>query len=75
MSRMGSQEDEAMVRDQLIPYAMPTIFECSRTFFYPWGNTPPVYLTQHTPPLDSSVLLLGCGDLRNVLYTLVCEQR
>lgn len=39
-------------------------------FFYPIGNTPAVCLTQDLPPeQDASVLLLGCGDARNILFT------
>ncbi|KAH6686772.1 MYND finger [Plectosphaerella plurivora] len=37
---------------------------------YALGNTPAVNLTRDLPQgLDADVLLLGCGDLRNVLYT------
>jgi hypothetical protein len=41
------------------------------TFFYPIGNTPAVQLTRDLPreqPAD--ILLLGCGDVRNVLFTV-----
>ncbi|KAF1952907.1 hypothetical protein CC80DRAFT_571306 [Byssothecium circinans] len=39
-------------------------------FFYPTGNTPAVCLTQNLPPdRDAVVLLLGCGDIRNILFT------
>ncbi|KIW67600.1 hypothetical protein PV04_06838 [Phialophora macrospora] len=38
--------------------------------FYPIGNTPPVDLTESLPPgQDATILLLGCGDVRNVLFT------
>lgn len=38
--------------------------------FYPIGNTPAVSLTQSLPLKDpAQILLLGCGDLRNVLFT------
>ncbi|KAF2181225.1 hypothetical protein K469DRAFT_792236 [Zopfia rhizophila CBS 207.26] len=37
----------------------------------PVGNTPAVCLTQSLPPdQDASILLLGCGDIRNVLFTI-----
>jgi hypothetical protein len=37
------------------------------------GNTPAVCLTQDLPPEeDADVLLLGCGDIRNVLFTAYC---
>jgi hypothetical protein len=40
------------------------------SFFYPLGNTPAVCLTQDLPPEDGAdILLLGCGDVRNILYT------
>ncbi|KAJ9653116.1 hypothetical protein H2198_007666 [Neophaeococcomyces mojaviensis] len=39
-------------------------------YFYPLGNTPPVSLTQDLPfGKDADVLLLGCGDARNILFT------
>jgi Domain of unknown function (DUF4470) len=40
------------------------------SFFYPLGNTPAVCLTQDLPPEDdATALLLGCGDIRNILFT------
>ncbi|OJJ43054.1 hypothetical protein ASPZODRAFT_19755 [Penicilliopsis zonata CBS 506.65] len=40
------------------------------SFFYPVGNTPAVNLTQHIPSTKKAdLLLLGCGDVRNVLFT------
>ncbi|KAL1987778.1 hypothetical protein VTN96DRAFT_2618 [Rasamsonia emersonii] len=40
------------------------------SFFYAIGNTPAVCLTQSLPPdQDAALLLLGCGDVRNVLFT------
>ncbi|KAI0068615.1 hypothetical protein BV25DRAFT_1895833 [Artomyces pyxidatus] len=42
-----------------------------KTFLYAVGNTVPVCLTQDIPPEQSaSILLLGCGDPRNILFTL-----
>lgn len=39
-------------------------------FFYPVGNTPATSLTQDLPPEQSAaILLLGCGDARNILFT------
>ncbi|KAL2138755.1 hypothetical protein VTI28DRAFT_6314 [Corynascus sepedonium] len=39
--------------------------------FYPIGNTPAVSLTQGLPPeKDANILLLGCGDIRNILFTV-----
>ena len=43
-------------------------------FFYPLGNTPAVCLTQDLPPeQDANILLLGCGDARNILYTAYAD--
>jgi hypothetical protein len=40
-------------------------------FFYPAGNTPAVCLSQSLPPeQDAALLLLGCGDVRNILFTV-----
>ncbi|KZT18725.1 hypothetical protein NEOLEDRAFT_1125105 [Neolentinus lepideus HHB14362 ss-1] len=46
----------------------------TKTYFYPIGNTPAVCLTQDLPHGQSAdVLLLGCGDARNVLYTVYAD--
>ncbi|EXJ58995.1 hypothetical protein A1O7_06426 [Cladophialophora yegresii CBS 114405] len=38
--------------------------------FFPIGNTPPVDLRESLPPgQDAAILLPGCGDVRNVLFT------
>ncbi|KAI0630916.1 hypothetical protein C8Q77DRAFT_1061941 [Trametes polyzona] len=43
-------------------------------FFYPIGNTPAVSLTRNLPPdIAANILLLPCGDPRNVLYTIFNE--
>ncbi|KAF9448223.1 hypothetical protein P691DRAFT_781245 [Macrolepiota fuliginosa MF-IS2] len=48
-----------------------TAFWPKENFYYPIGNTPPVCLTDHLPPeVDAKILLLGCGDPRNILYTV-----
>ncbi|RMZ85232.1 hypothetical protein DV738_g441, partial [Chaetothyriales sp. CBS 135597] len=45
------------------------------SYFYPIGNTPPVCLTRFLPPeQDADILLLGCGDARNILFTLSQQQ-
>ncbi|KAI1265788.1 hypothetical protein F5Y18DRAFT_435702 [Xylariaceae sp. FL1019] len=42
-----------------------------QSFFYPIGNTPAISLTQSIPPGDpADILLLGCGDVRNILFTV-----
>ncbi|KAI1792267.1 hypothetical protein LXA43DRAFT_1060810 [Ganoderma leucocontextum] len=42
--------------------------------FYPIGNTPAICVTRDVP-LEGpvSILLLPCGDPRNILYTVFCE--
>ncbi|KAI5922011.1 MYND finger [Camillea tinctor] len=43
--------------------------------FYPLGNTPAVSLTRGLPQgSDADILLLGCGDVRNILYTAYTER-
>ncbi|KAF7363888.1 hypothetical protein MSAN_01046800 [Mycena sanguinolenta] len=45
-----------------------------KRFFYAIGNTSAVSLARDVAPdQDLSLLLLGCGDLRNVLFTLFSE--
>lgn len=44
-------------------------------FFYPVGNTPAVSLTQDLPSgTKADILLLGCGDVRHILFTINNEQ-
>ncbi|KAF2477435.1 uncharacterized protein BDR25DRAFT_249394 [Lindgomyces ingoldianus] len=45
------------------------------TYFYPVGNTSAVHLTRNLPieePAD--ILLLGCGDIRSILFTFYNDQ-
>jgi hypothetical protein len=45
------------------------------TFFYPIGNTPATCLTRNLAREDrGDLLLLACGDVRNILFTLYSEQ-
>ena len=45
-------------------------------YFYPIGNTTPNDLTiTLRPSVDADILLLGCGDIRNVLFTLHSSQK
>ena len=38
------------------------------------GNTPATCLTQELPPNQAAqILLLGCGDARNILFTVYAE--
>jgi hypothetical protein len=42
--------------------------------FYAIGNTPAVCLTGELPPEEAAhILLLGCGDARNILYTVYAD--
>lgn len=42
---------------------------------YAIGNTPAVSLTRCLPQgVDADILLLGCGDVRHILYTAYAEQ-
>ncbi|KAI9052180.1 hypothetical protein LZ554_003540 [Drepanopeziza brunnea f. sp. 'monogermtubi'] len=44
------------------------------SFFYPIGNTPAVCLTQDYPLEENAdILLLGCGDVRNILFTMYAD--
>lgn len=46
----------------------------SKYFFYPIGNTAAVCLTRDLSPEEPArILSLGCGDPRNVLYTIFSE--
>ncbi|KAG9101416.1 hypothetical protein FS749_007223 [Ceratobasidium sp. UAMH 11750] len=48
-----------------------TLLWPSKTFLRPLGGTAPVSLTQDLSPEQSAdILLLGCGDPRNILFTL-----
>ncbi|KAK4041637.1 hypothetical protein C8A01DRAFT_34362 [Parachaetomium inaequale] len=42
--------------------------------FYPIGNMPAMCLTQGLPPeKKADILLLGCGDVQNILFTAHCD--
>ncbi|KAJ6263015.1 hypothetical protein Dda_1573 [Drechslerella dactyloides] len=46
----------------------------AHNWFYPIGNTPAINLASNLPPeQDARALLLGCGDARNILFTLFTE--
>ncbi|KAH6869719.1 hypothetical protein BKA70DRAFT_1171851 [Coprinopsis sp. MPI-PUGE-AT-0042] len=50
------------------------LFWPSKYHFYPIGNTSAVSLTGDLPPEEPArLLLLGCGDPRNVLFTIFGE--
>ena len=45
------------------------------TYFYAIGNTSAEILTEGLPPEDNAdVLSLGCGDARNILYTVYADR-
>ncbi|KAM0277275.1 hypothetical protein ACHAQH_005934 [Verticillium albo-atrum] len=45
------------------------------TQFYPIGNTPAINLTRDIPEgRDANILLLGCGDVRNILFTAYMQE-
>lgn len=44
-------------------------------FLYAAGNTPATSVTKSVPQgQDVDILSLGCGDLRNILYTTYLEK-
>lgn len=47
-----------------------------KRYFYPIGNTAAVSLVSHQSPGKGivDVLRLGCGDVRNALYTVFCNE-
>ncbi|KAF9651598.1 hypothetical protein BDM02DRAFT_3138753 [Thelephora ganbajun] len=48
-----------------------TVLYPAKNFFYPIGNTSAVVLTDTlTPEEPANLLLLGCGDPRNILFTV-----
>lgn len=54
----------------IIPSCLPVVNP-----FYAVGNTPAVSLTRCLPQdVDASILLLGCGDVRHILYTAYTEK-
>ncbi|KAG7043128.1 MYND finger family protein [Colletotrichum scovillei] len=51
----------------------PTVAN-STSYFYALGNTPAINLAKNLPNgVDASLLLLGCGDVRNIVYTAYNE--
>ncbi|KAH9860998.1 hypothetical protein IAQ61_010734 [Plenodomus lingam] len=54
--------------------SLKTVHTVQSPWFYPVGNTSPVCFTQNLPPEeDADLLLLGCGDIRSVLFTAYSE--
>ena len=45
-------------------------------YSYPIGNTSAVHLTEQLAwEQDADILLLGCGDVRNILFTVYCDAK
>ncbi|KAL1946437.1 hypothetical protein VTO73DRAFT_15564 [Trametes versicolor] len=56
------------------PVMASPLYWPGKYYFYPIGNTAAVSLTRDLPPdVPAKILLLPCGDTRNVLYTIFCE--
>jgi len=46
----------------------------AKIFFYPIGNTSAVVLTETLAPEEpANLLLLGCGDPRNIIFTVYSQ--
>ncbi|KAI8932270.1 hypothetical protein NX059_010471 [Plenodomus lindquistii] len=55
--------------------SLKTVHTVQAPWFYPTGNTSPVCYMQNLPPdEDAALLLLGCGDMRSLLFTTYCEE-
>ncbi|KAK6537031.1 hypothetical protein TWF281_001234 [Arthrobotrys megalospora] len=51
----------------------PAVFD-GHGYYYPIGNSPAINLVGYLPPeVDADILLLGCGDVRNILFTIFTE--
>lgn len=51
-----------------------TVLYPAKVFFYPIGNTSAVVLTDTLAPDEpANLLLLGCGDPRNILFTIYSQ--
>ncbi|KIK53304.1 hypothetical protein GYMLUDRAFT_207526 [Collybiopsis luxurians FD-317 M1] len=51
------------------------LYWLGKYFFYAIGNTPTISLTRDlSPRTPGNILLLGCGDPRNVLFTVFNEE-
>ena len=60
--RLASRPPSTMAHTVMFP---------AKIFFYPIGNTSAVVLTDTLAPEEpANLLLLGCGDPRNILFTI-----
>ncbi|THZ83132.1 hypothetical protein D6C84_05200 [Aureobasidium pullulans] len=56
----------------------PTVVDLAKGYFYPFGNTPAVNFLRDYRPSNSDnvdILALGCGDARNLLFSLWSEHK
>jgi hypothetical protein len=56
----------------------PTVVDLAKGHFYPFGNTPAVNFLRDYRPSNSDnvdILALGCGDARNLLFSLRSEHK
>ncbi|THW07839.1 hypothetical protein D6D03_02944 [Aureobasidium pullulans] len=56
----------------------PTVVDLAKGHFYPFGNTPAVNFLRDYRPSNSDnvdILALGCGDARNLLFSLWSEHK
>ncbi|THY32287.1 hypothetical protein D6D01_02594 [Aureobasidium pullulans] len=56
----------------------PTVVDLAQGHFYPFGNTPAVNFLRDYRPSNSDnvdILALGCGDARNLLFSLWSEHK
>ena len=70
VARDGLDRQSTLPTTQKIGMVL-SVFWPGSTPFYPIGDTPAVDLTDTlTPEETAHVLLLGCGDSRNILFTV-----
>ncbi|KAF7363879.1 MYND-type domain-containing protein [Mycena sanguinolenta] len=70
---LNNNRHEALLPSTL-PFMARPLYWLGEQFFYAIGNTSAVSLARDvTPDQDISLLLLGCGDPRSVLFTLFSE--
>ncbi|CAM9288454.1 unnamed protein product [Ectocarpus fasciculatus] len=84
-SAAGGMQDTAGIRDAMADTMadakhfvhMQSAHFVDIFFFYAYGNTPPTDLLQHIPhdAPHAEILSLGCGDLRDFLYSVLLHGR
>jgi len=69
---------EAGDEEVLLPHTPTAIFR-GVDFFYAIGSNSPIYITKHVATTQDmsndgiTALVLACGDMHDVLFTIVCE--